>query len=175
MFTRSIYLVGMTASGKTTIGKDLASQLGYPFFDSDRVLEERAGVTIPWIFEFEGEAQFRKREASIIDELSQMRNIVLATGGGAVMRPSTREHLSARGFVVYLVASINKIVARVSQDTARPLLQHDDPASVIEQMALEREPIYASLADATFDTDAYVTPHEIASNIATWYHALVKR
>lgn len=174
MFTRSIFLVGMTASGKTTIGKALAAQLGFPFFDSDRVLEERAGVSIPWIFEFEGESQFRRREALIIDELSQMRNIVLATGGGAVMRATTRERLSARGFVVYLIAPINKILERVAEDTSRPLLQHDDPEAVIERMALEREPVYAGLADATFDTDAYPNAHEIAANIATWYHSMVR-
>ncbi|MCY4095162.1 MAG: AAA family ATPase [Gammaproteobacteria bacterium] len=174
MFTRSIFLVGMTASGKSTIGKDLAAQLGFPFFDSDSVLEERAGVSIPWIFEFEGESQFRRREASIIDELSQMRNIVLATGGGAVMRATTREYLSARGFVVYLIASINKILARVAEDTSRPLLQHDDPEVVIERMAREREPVYAALADATFDTDAYANAHEIALSIATWYHSMVR-
>ena len=174
MFTRSIFLVGMTASGKTTIGKDLAAQLGFPFFDSDRVLEERAGVSIPWIFEFEGESQFRRREASIIDELSQMRNIVLATGGGAVMRASTREHLSSRGFVVYLLASINKILARVAEDTSRPLLQQDEPEVVIERMAREREPVYTALADATYDTDAYANAHEIASSIATWYHSMVR-
>ena len=174
MFTRSIFLVGMTASGKTTIGKDLAAQLGFPFFDSDRVLEERAGVSIPWIFEFEGESQFRRREASIIDELSQMRNIVLATGGGAVMRATTRERLSARGFVVYLITSINNILARVAEDTSRPLLQHDDPEAVIERMAREREPVYAALADATFDTDTYANAHEIASTIAAWYHSRVR-
>ncbi len=174
MFTRSIFLVGMTASGKTTIGKDLAAQLGFPFFDSDRVLEERAGVSIPWIFEYEGEAQFRRREATIIDELSQMRNIVLATGGGAVMRAVTRERLSARGFVVHLLASINKIMARIADDTSRPLLQQDDPSAVIERMAREREPIYSELADATFDTDTYANAHEIASSIATWYHSRIR-
>ena len=174
MFTRSIFLVGMTASGKTTIGKDLASQLGFPFFDSDRVLEERAGVSIPWIFEFEGESEFRKREALIIDELTQMRNIVLATGGGAVMRATTRERLSARGFVVYLIASINKILARVTEDTSRPLLQHDDPEAVIERMAAEREPVYSALADVTFDTDLYSNTHETAASIATWYHSRVR-
>ena len=174
MFTRSIFLVGMTASGKSTIGKDLATQLGFPFFDSDRVLEERAGVSIPWIFEFEGESKFRRREASIIDELSQMRNIVLATGGGAVMRATTRERLSGRGFVVYLLASVSKILERVAEDTTRPLLQNEDPEAVIERMAKEREPVYSSLADVTFDTDTYPNAHQTASGIATWYHSMVR-
>lgn len=174
MFTRSIFLVGMTASGKTTIGKDLAEQLGYPFFDSDRVLEERAGVSIPWLFEYEGEASFRRREASVIDELSRMRNIVLATGGGAVMRQMTRNHLSSRGFVVYLLASISKILERVGDDKSRPLLQDDDPSSVLERMALEREPVYSKLADATFDTDNYGNSHAVACGIASWYESMVR-
>ncbi len=175
MFTHSIFLVGMTASGKTTIGKDLAALLGFPFFDSDRVLEERAGVSISWIFEFEGEKHFRRREASVIDELSQMKRIVLATGGGAILHPMTRERLSTRGFVVYLVVSINKILSRIEFDKSRPLLQHDDPSISLKRMAQEREPIYADLADATFNTDSYATSHEIAYNIATWYRTTTKR
>ena len=175
MFTRSIFLIGMTASGKTTIGKDLAEQLGFPFFDSDRVLEERVGVSISWMFECEGETKFRRREALIIDEISQMRNIVLATGGGAVIRPATRDRLSARGFVIYLLASINKIMQRVAADKARPLLQNSNPETVLERMVREREPIYAELADATFDTDAYTNSHEIATSIAEWYFSVSKR
>ncbi|MYD43508.1 MAG: shikimate kinase AroK [Gammaproteobacteria bacterium] len=174
MFTRSIFLVGMTASGKSTIGKDLAAQLGFPFFDSDRVLEERAGVSVAWLFEYEGETQFRRREASIIDELSSMRNIVLATGGGAVMRKTTQTLLSTRGFVVYLIASIGRILERVGDDKTRPLLQNEDPSIVLEKMALEREPVYANLADITFDTEAYSNPHAIACEIASWYETMVK-
>ena len=174
MFTRSIFLIGMTASGKTTVGRELASELGYPFFDSDRVLEERAGVSISWIFETEGEAQFRRREATIIDELSQMRNIVLATGGGAVMRSSTRERLTTRGFVVYLLAPVSKILNRLREDRSRPLLQNEDPSLVLERMAKEREPVYTELADATFDTDTYANSHDIATDIADWYQSKVK-
>lgn len=175
MFTRSIFLIGMTASGKTTIGKELAQQLGYPFLDSDRELEERAGVSVAWMFEFEGESQFRRREANVIDELTQMRNIVLATGGGAVTRPVNRERLATRGYVVYVVASITKILERVEQDKTRPLLQQDDPATVIERMAEEREPLYANLADVTFDTEAYSSSQAVAASIAEWYQTKVHR
>lgn len=172
MFTRSIYLVGMTASGKTTIGKELANQLDFPFYDSDQELEKRAGASVSWIFDVEGESVFRRREAKVIDELSQMKNIVLATGGGAVLRRSTRDNLTKRGFVVYLMASVTRLLDRVGEDSTRPLLQADDPANVLERMQEERDPIYADVADVTFDTEDYLNSHAVADAIATWYRTV---
>src|SRR5450830_739351 len=120
----SIFLVGLRGAGKTTIGRALAKKLNKRFVDSDHEIESRTGATIPVIFEIEGEESFRRREADVIRELSAQQDIVLATGGGAILRAETREYLKQRGTVIYLRAGINQILQRTGRDKNRPLLQN---------------------------------------------------
>ena len=150
---RNIFLIGLMGTGKTTVGRQLARKLKMEFFDSDRVIEERTGADIPLIFEKEGEAGFRKREVAIIDELTQKQNIILATGGGAVLDPLNRDHLSSRGTVFYLKSSLKTLVERTSKDKNRPLLHADEPAEVILQRLLDqRGPLYEETADYVIET-----------------------
>ncbi len=114
--SENIYLIGLMGAGKTTIGRQLAKALQLPFYDSDKAIEESTGVDIPTIFEFEGENGFRNREQKMIAQLTELRGIVLATGGGAVMREENRKCLQANGFVVYLYCSVDKIVERTKRD-----------------------------------------------------------
>ncbi len=139
-------------SGKTTIGRMLARRLGMRFVDSDHAIEARTGATIPWIFEIEGEASFRRREADMIRELTSQRGIVLATGGGAVLDAASRAHLAERGTVIYLRAGIGSILQRTSHDKNRPLLQTADPRKKLEQLLAQREPLYREIADLVIDT-----------------------
>jgi shikimate kinase len=152
--TRSIFLVGMMGAGKSTIGRQLADATGFEFVDADRELEARSGVSIPTIFEIEGEAAFRRREAALLDELSQLPRIVLATGGGAVLDAATRQRLRERGLVIYLRASPDEVFRRTRRDKSRPLLQTANPRERIEQLLAEREPLYAEAAHLTFQSAA---------------------
>jgi shikimate kinase len=142
----------MMGAGKTTVGRRLARRLGWDFVDADRELEARLGVGVPTIFELEGEAGFRRREAALLEELTQRRLIVLATGGGAVLDASTRQALCARGRVVYLRASVGDLWHRLRRDRQRPLLQTPDPRGRIEQLVSARDPLYREVADAVVDT-----------------------
>ncbi|MDF3835003.1 shikimate kinase [Cupriavidus basilensis] len=148
----NLFFVGLMGAGKTTVGRTVARRLSYPFFDSDHELEARCGVRIPIIFEHEGEAGFRDREALMIDELSQRSGIVLATGGGAVLRPENRAHLKARGTVVYLRASPHDLWLRTRHDRNRPLLQTEDPKGRLEALYGERDPLYREVADFIIET-----------------------
>lgn len=150
---RNIFLIGPMGAGKTTIGRQLARILDLEFVDSDHVIEERTGADIPWIFDIEGEAGFRRRERAAIVELARRRGIVLATGGGVVLDADNRAELTRNGTVVYLQASIEKILDRTSKTAHRPLLQTDDPRVRIEQLLAEREPLYREIANITVDTD----------------------
>jgi shikimate kinase len=150
---QSIFLIGPMGAGKSTIGRHLARELSLEFYDSDQVIEARCGARIPWIFDVEGEEGFRKREEMVIAELSQLKNIVLATGGGTVCSPENRAALAARGIVVYLQASLAQQLSRTSRDRNRPLLQTGNVRQTIETLAKEREPLYTELADYTFSTD----------------------
>jgi shikimate kinase len=123
------------------------------FVDSDEVIESRTGVDIPFIFEKEGEAGFRKREAGVIDDVSQKEGIVLATGGGAILDPQNRNHLGARGFVIYLHTSVEQQLSRTRKGRDRPLLATDDPRAALEALMAAREPLYREIADLTVDTD----------------------
>ncbi len=148
----NIYLIGLMGAGKTTVGRQLAKALKYPFYDSDKVIEEHTGVDIPTIFEFEGERGFRQREQKIIKDLTELKGIVLATGGGSVLLEENRRNLVAHGFVVYLQCSIDKILQRTRRDTQRPLLQTKDRKQKMQRLFLERNPLYLECADVTIDT-----------------------
>jgi shikimate kinase / 3-dehydroquinate synthase len=148
----NIFLVGLMGAGKTTIGRMLARKLGMRFVDSDHEIEARTGASIPWIFEIEGEASFRKREADMIRELTGQHGIVLATGGGAVLDPANRALLTERGTVVYLRASINSILQRTSHDKNRPLLRTPDPRKKLEELMTQREHLYREIAHLVIDT-----------------------
>jgi shikimate kinase/3-dehydroquinate synthase len=139
-------------AGKTTVGRALAKKLNKRFIDSDHEIEARTGASIPLIFEIEGEESFRQREAEVIRDLTVQQNIVLATGGGAILRPENREYLKSRGTVIYLRASVNNILQRTSHDKNRPLLQTADPRKRIEELARVREPYYREVADLVVET-----------------------
>ncbi|KZX85376.1 shikimate kinase, partial [Alcanivorax sp. HI0011] len=121
-------------AGKSTLGRHLSQILDYPFFDSDRVIEEKTGADIPWIFDMEGEAGFRRREQEAIDELTRQDGIVLATGGGVVVTPANRDMLHERGCVVYLWTPVDVQLARTRNDKNRPLLQTADPRARLEAL-----------------------------------------
>ncbi|MDQ7074419.1 MAG: shikimate kinase AroK [Gammaproteobacteria bacterium] len=148
-----LFLIGPMGAGKTTIGRQLARKLNYQFVDSDKELETRAGVDIATIFEFEGEEGFRKREQHLINELSQHSETVLATGGGAILKPNNRKVLRSRGLVIYLSVSIEHQLERTGRDNKRPLLQTDDPRKTLETLQTIRAPLYEELADLTISTD----------------------
>lgn len=150
--TGNIFLVGLMGAGKTTVGKHLAKRLGKRFYDSDHEIESRTGVNIPVIFELEGEAGFRKRESAVISELCQLQDIVLATGGGAVLARQNRENLSRNGFVVYLCANVQELWHRTKNDKNRPLLQTENPRTKLEKLFAERDPLYREIADIVVDT-----------------------
>lgn len=150
---RSVFLVGPMGAGKSTIGRLLSQELNTGFFDSDKVVEERCGTNIPWIFDMEGEQGFRSREEQAINDLTQLPNIVLATGGGAVMRQSNRQRLHSRGLVVYLCASVKQQLARTEKDKNRPLLQKDNPDKILRELFAERDPLYREIAHIVIETD----------------------
>lgn len=139
-------------AGKTSIGRQLAELLQYQFLDSDHEIEARAGVSIPWIFDVEGEDGFRKREQAVIAELVQLPSTVLATGGGVVIRQANRQALKQHGIVVYLKADIDTLVARTRHDKNRPLLQTADPRQKLTELLVQREPWYLETADIVFNT-----------------------
>jgi len=148
-----VFLIGPMGAGKTTIGKQLAQALGMSFNDTDLEIQRRTGVDIPTIFEYEGEEGFRQREQQVIDELTQVDNQVLATGGGAVLRAENRQHLSARGIVFFLACSAQQQYERTYRDRNRPLLQTDDPLERLKDLMAVREPLYLSTADYTVSTE----------------------
>ena len=139
-------------AGKSTVGRVLARKLNSRFIDSDHALEERCGVKIPTIFEMEGEAGFRKREAQIIEELTQVKGLILATGGGSVLLPENRRALSERGTVVYLHANPIELWHRTKGGEGRPLLQNGDPKAILENLYALRDPLYREIADHIIET-----------------------
>ena len=150
---KNIFLIGPMGAGKTTIGRQLARELKMAFYDSDREIEAHTGVNIPLIFELEGEEGFRKREQAAIDELTQKQNIVLATGGGAVLRKQNRRHLSERGTAIYLYSDLDSLLERTRKDRNRPLLHGDEsPEVVLRKLMDERDPLYRETADHIIDT-----------------------
>ncbi|CAG1020181.1 shikimate kinase [Patescibacteria group bacterium] len=150
----NIYLIGLMGAGKTTIGRQLARALKLPFYDSDKAIEENTGVDIPTIFEFEGEEGFRDREEKMLKQLTKMQGIILATGGGSILRAENRRLLKENGFVVYLQCSVDRILERTRRDTQRPLLNTENPRERVETLLAQREPLYLSCADFKIDTGA---------------------
>ncbi len=148
----NIFFIGLMGAGKTTIGRLIAKQMGMVFYDSDYEIERRTGVKIPLIFELEGEAGFRKRETAIIEELTQLNNIVMATGGGAVLLPENQAMLKSNGQVIYLRASVHDLWLRTRHDKTRPLLQGGNIKQKLEKLFTVRDPIYTKLADCIVDT-----------------------
>ncbi len=151
-------------AGKSAVGRQLARLLHLEFVDSDQEIESRTGVDVPFIFEKEGETGFRQREAKVIDDLSQKEGIVLATGGGAIMDPENRNHLGARGFVIYLHTSVDQQLSRTRKGRIRPLLENGDPRAVLESLMATREPLYREIADLTVETDGRKV-HAVANEI----------
>ena len=142
----------MMGAGKTTVGRQLAQRLGKSFVDADQDIEQRTGVAVKVIFEIEGEAGFRKRESEALDRLTAMTDLVLATGGGAVLDADNRRRLSERGFVIYLHAQPRDLWMRTRNDKTRPLLQTDDPRARIQALYDFRYPLYRQVADLVVDT-----------------------
>ncbi|HET6565403.1 MAG TPA: shikimate kinase AroK [Xanthomonadales bacterium] len=147
---RNVFLVGPMGSGKTTIGQKLAQRLGLEFHDTDQEIQGRTGVDISLIFEIEGEEGFRERESKVLDELTASKGVLVATGGGAVLRESNRRWLRERGVVIYLKASVEQQLARLRHDKTRPLIQLEDREARLLELARLRDPLYAELADFTF-------------------------
>jgi shikimate kinase len=148
----NIILVGLMGAGKTSVGRLLARRLGKAFVDSDQEIERTTGVRIPVIFEIEGEAGFRAREARLLADLVQGGNMVLATGGGAVLSPENRKLLAENGVVVYLRAAVPDLWKRTRHDKNRPLLRTGEPLARLEQLYAERDPLYREIADIIVDT-----------------------
>ena len=161
----NLFLVGPMGAGKSTVGRHLAELLHKEFLDSDHEVERRTGVAIPLIFEIEGEAGFRRRESDVIAELTERDNIVLATGGGAVLAETNRERLRSRGTVVYLQAPLDTLLSRMHRDKSRPLLQQGDRRAKLEEILRVREPLYRSLAHVVIATD-HRAPALVAQEIA---------
>ena len=148
----NVYLVGMMGAGKTTVGRLLARRLKLRFIDADQELERRCGVKVPLIFDIEGEAGFRAREAQLLAELTALDGVVLGTGGGAVLAEENRRRLAARGTVVYLRATPEDLYERVKHDRNRPLLATPDPLARLRELHAQRDPLYRSIADLVVDT-----------------------
>jgi len=148
----NIFLIGPMGAGKTTMGRQIARRLNMDFEDSDHAIEAHTGVDIPLIFEKEGEVGFRKREMTVIDDLTQQSQLVLATGGGAVLAKENRQHLKNRGIVIYLHSDIKHLLERVRHDKKRPLLQTADPAATLRKIMQIREPLYRETADIIINT-----------------------
>ncbi|HUX65292.1 shikimate kinase AroK [Sulfuricella sp.] len=152
--TGNIFLIGLMGAGKTTVGKLIARHLNRPFVDSDHEIEKRTGVNIPLIFELEGEAGFRTREAAVIEELTGQKNIVLATGGGAILSRRNRDNLRRNGTVIYLRAKVEDLWQRTRHDKNRPLLQTAEPLAKLKELFTQRDPLYCEIADIIVDSGA---------------------
>ena len=162
---QNIFLVGPMGAGKSSIGKRLAKRMKRDFYDSDRVLEERTGVSITTIFELEGEQGFRSRETKILQELAQLNEAVIATGGGAILQEKNKTLIKSNGLVVYLQASVDTQLKRTRHDKKRPLLHTDNRRAKLQTLAEHRNPAYESLADITIHTDSQSISNSISQII----------
>ena len=163
---KNIYLIGLMGSGKTTLGKILSKKLDKNFYDSDHVIEEKLGVDVPMIFEYEGEAGFREREKDSLKELVSKKNIVLATGGGIILSKSNRDLLSENGIVIYLKSNQKDLIKRMKNDKTRPLLKEGNIEEIIKKLCKEREPLYEEIADFEIMTKNKRI-HEVVNEIIT--------
>ncbi len=161
---KNIFLIGPMGAGKSAVGRQLARTLHLTFVDSDDEVESRTGVDIAFIFEKEGEEGFRKREAAAIDDLTKMDNVVLATGGGAVVDADNRSHLGGRGLVVYLYTTVDQQVSRTKKGRERPLLESGNRRAILEELLAQRDPLYREIADLVVETDGRKV-HSVASEI----------
>ena len=161
---KNIFLVGPMGAGKSAVGRQLARALHLSFMDSDDEIESRTGVDIPFIFEKEGEAGFRKREAAAIDDLTRMDGVVLATGGGAIVDPQSRSRLGGRGFVIYLFTTVEQQYVRTSKGRERPMLENGDRRKTLEKLLESRDPLYREIADLVVPTDGRKV-HAVAKEI----------
>ena len=161
---KNIFLVGPMGAGKSAVGRQLARSLHLTFMDSDDEIESRTGVDIPFIFEKEGEAGFRKREAAAIDDLTRIDGVVLATGGGAIADAQSRSRLGGRGFVVYLFTTVDQQFARTNRGRERPLLENGDRREILQALLDVRDPLYREIADLVVDTDGRKV-HSVANEI----------
>jgi shikimate kinase len=168
--SQNIFLVGPMGSGKTAVGKQVARLLGLPFVDSDHEIERHTGADIPLIFEREGEAGFRRREAEAIAELTARTGIVLATGGGAVLSPESRQRLKMHGWVVDLETSVAQQAERATRTRNRPLLNGGDARQRLQELMAIREPLYREVADYTLTTTRKRV-HQVAEQIVLAYRA----
>ena len=159
--TGNIFLVGLMGAGKSTIGRQLARELGKQFRDSDSEIEKRTGVSIDVIFDIEGEQGFRRRETRMLKELVEERGIVLATGGGAILALDNRQLLRDNGLIIYLKASAEHLAGRVKLDRRRPLLQTGDKLAKIRELMTQREPVYQQLADMVVETNNRSIPRVV--------------
>jgi shikimate kinase len=163
----NIFLIGPMGAGKTSVGKYLAKQLHKAFYDSDQEIERKMGVSLTWIYDLEGLDRFRQRELKVIDELSQLNNIVLSTGGGCVESKEARDFLQRRGKVVYMEVSLETQLNRLKRDKKRPLLQGDNPQDVLVRLWEEREPYYENIADFRVITDNR-SVFDVCEEILSW-------
>ena len=150
---QNLFLIGPMGAGKSAVGRQLARMLHLSLVDSDDEIESRTGVDIPFIFEKEGEEGFRKREAKVIDDLSALDGVILATGGGAVVDSQSRSRLGARGFVVYLHTTVDQQLARTQKGRHRPMLENGDRRKILEELMALRDPMYREIADLVVETD----------------------
>ncbi|NLD55616.1 MAG: shikimate kinase [Burkholderiaceae bacterium] len=162
----SIFLVGMMGAGKSTVGARLARRLEREFIDVDRELEARLGVDIPTVFDLEGEEGFRRRESQLVCELAHRSGLVVATGGGVVLRAENREALAARGLVVYLKADAGDLWQRLRRDRHRPLLRTEDPRQRVRELVEQRDPLYLEVADHVVGTGRQPADHAVESIVA---------
>ncbi len=158
----NVFFVGLMGAGKTTIGRALAKCQHKHFYDADHEIERRTGVNIPLIFELEGEEGFRKRETAVIIDLCQSKDIIMATGGGAVMAAENKQALKQNGIVIYLRAHVNELWLRTRNDKNRPLLQTDNPKEKLEQLLKIRDPHYIEVADYIVETASQPVSHIVS-------------
>lgn len=171
---QNLIIVGPMGAGKSTIGRLLAKELRLDFKDSDKEIEVRTGANIPWIFDVEGEQGFRDREQAVLAELCEERGLVIATGGGAVMRPENRKALRAGGQVIYLHTSVEQQLERTGRDRNRPLLRTANPEQVLRDLLALRDPLYREIADLIIETDER-PPRMVVLEILARLQALAER
>jgi shikimate kinase len=164
MSQHNLFLIGPMGAGKTTVGRQLSEALKLEFIDSDHEIQRRTGVDVPTIFEFEGEEGFRSREQMVIDELTAREGIILATGGGAILREANRQSLSSRGVVIYLQCTPEQQFERTHRDKNRPLLQTENPLERLRSLMQVRDPLYRQTADMIINTEGRNT-HSVVREI----------